>query len=80
VSVDLFLAQMIMEESVKDALRAAEHGRLVRTANNSAGTQLFLVAAMQHLHDWWNGQDGHHQPTMDTIVKQVNEQITIPKD
>lgn len=73
MSVDLFLAQMIMEESVKEALREAEHGRLVRTANNSAGTQLFLVAAMQHLHDWWDGQNGHHQPTIDAMVKQADE-------
>jgi hypothetical protein len=58
-----------MDECVKDALREAEQARLVRTAKNFTGTRSFLFGAMQHLHDWWAGQNGHHQPTMDTMVK-----------
>jgi hypothetical protein len=61
-----FLAQRLMEERVKDALRMAEEARLVKMVQKSKGTQPFLLAAMQRLRDWRDGGNGRHQLTIDT--------------
>ena len=53
---------------------------LLGRPKNLTGTRWFLFAAMQNLRAWWDGGNGRYQPTIDTIVKQADEQITIPKD
>jgi hypothetical protein len=60
---DLFLAQRLMEERVKDALRVAEEGRLVKKARRPKKMRPFLLSAMQYLSDWWDGGNGRDQPT-----------------
>jgi hypothetical protein len=72
--IDLLLAQMIMEERVKDTLREAEQARLVRTPENSKRTGSFLLAGIQFIRDWWSGGNGRHQPTMDNMRPQKRPQ------
>ena len=74
MSIDLLLAQMTMEERVKDALREAEQARLVRTARNPKWTRPFLLAAMQHLRNWRDRGNGRKQPTMDNMRPRKSQQ------
>jgi hypothetical protein len=74
MSVDLFLAQLTMEERVKDALREAEQARLGRTVENPKGIRPFLFAAMQHLGGGWEGGNGRKQPTMDNTRPRTSQQ------
>jgi hypothetical protein len=74
MSIDLLLAQMVMEGRVKDALREAERAQLVRRAKNSKSTPPFLLAAMQHSRDWQDSGNGRKQPTMDNMRPRKSQQ------
>jgi hypothetical protein len=74
MSIDPFLAQMIMDESVEDTLREAERARLAKMVQKSKGTRPFLPAGIQFIRDWWEGENGYHQPTMDNMKQRKRHQ------
>jgi hypothetical protein len=74
MSVDLFLAQLTMEERVKDTLGEAEQARLAEMVQKSKGTRPLLLAAMQHLRGGWEGGNGRKQPTMDNTRPRTSQQ------
>ena len=58
MNIDPFMTEMFMKERVEEALREAEHARLVKIAQGPKESKPFLLAATQILADWWDGRLG----------------------
>lgn len=69
MSIHPILAQRLMEERVKDALRKAEKARLVKMAQKSTGTRPLLSSVMRFLRAWWDAANGRNQPTIDDVKR-----------
>ena len=61
MSLDLFLAEILVEERTREALGRAERDRLVKMSRTSKGIRPFLLAAVQRLRDWWGGSVEPHR-------------------
>lgn len=74
MSMNPFLAEMLMEERVKDVLRGVEEARLVKITRKSKRTRPFLLSAIQFIRNWWGGGNGRHQPTIDNMKQRKRHQ------
>jgi hypothetical protein len=65
--MNLYLAQNLKEDHVKDARCQTEHTRLVKTIQNKKRTQPFQFLALQHLRVRWNGSNNQIRLLIDNL-------------
>ncbi len=73
MSIDPFLAEILMKERVENALREAEQARLVKMVQESKGKRPFLSSIVQFIRDWWV-ENGRYQPTLDNVNQRKRHQ------
>jgi len=74
--MNLYLAQILIEEHGKDALPKEDQARLVKIAQNTKRIQLFQFSALQHLRIWWNGGNNLTRSMLDNLRRgEINKNV-----